>query len=98
MVHWLLKGAWYVKLMDGALVLVGRCMGGCMVKGGWFSCILQSASGRFLSESKGLPDPMQVAGDGPQYLAAQKVKCIVLPPNMDGSSFAHHHTWHASRA
>ena len=30
-----------------------------------------------------------------EYLATQKVTHILLPPNMDSSSFAHHHTWPA---
>ena len=77
--------------MDGALVLVGRCMGWCMVKDVWLSCILQSASGSFLSERKAFLVP----GCGTwtlEYLATQKVTHIVLPPNMDSSSFVCHHT------
>ena len=34
----------------------------------------------------------------PEYLAAQKVTCVVLPwPNMDSSSFTHHHTWQLAK-
>ena len=77
--------------MDGALVLgwkVHRRVHGewCLVKGAWLSCTLRSASGRFLSESKGLLITAE-------YLAPQKVTWFVLSPNIDGSSFTHHHTW-----
>ena len=60
-------------------------------------CILQSAPGGFLSESKGLSDP-RLWEWTPEYLAAQKFTCVVLPwPNMDSSSFAHHHTWQLAK-
>ena len=35
-----------------------------------------------------------IPGCGTEYFAAQKTG-IVLSPNMDSSSFAHHHTWQA---
>ena len=58
--------------MDGALVLVGMCMGKCMVKGVWLSCLLQSALGRFLSESKSLLD-LQASGHGPLSILQPKM-------------------------
>ena len=83
--------------MDSTLVLVGRCMGWCMVKGVWLSCILQSASGRLLSKRKAFLVPGCRTWTL-KYLATQKVTHIVLPPNMDSSSFARHHTWQAGRS
>ena len=59
--------------------------------------ILQSASGRFLSENKGLPDPRLWDVD-PRESCSPNVTCIVLQSNVDSSSFACQPPHMASRA
>ena len=68
--------------MHGALVLVGKCMGWCGV---WLSCILQSASGRFLSKRKA--SWSHTAGHGPlSILQSKKLHILCCHLTADCSS------------